>query len=178
MFSCSRKGPQILFHVTSPTIYSKHSQNQRNKMYQKIIINRHIGILRFTFVSTWEQNVHFIWLSIANNVTYLKFLFSGSFLLSQLIWDSPYSRGMRYHLHYRGHISLTNYNFHAHVEYCITIHYHICHMDKYTHVEGPICHKYGRLGISCFEQEAFAKLTPKAGIWCPPMLGVYFLLLC
>ena len=51
---------------------------QRNDMYQKIIINRYIAILSFTFVLTWEQNVHLILLSIANNVTYFKVLFLGS----------------------------------------------------------------------------------------------------
>ena len=94
--------------------------------------------------------------------TYLKFLLLGSFLTPELIWDSPYSRAMRYHLHFRGHISLTDYNFHVHVEYCITVHYHICHMDKYRHVEGPTWHNFGRLGISCFEQEGFCKTHPKS----------------
>ena len=28
-FSCSRKGPQLLFHVTSPTIYCKQSKTQK-----------------------------------------------------------------------------------------------------------------------------------------------------
>ena len=88
----------------------------RNKMYKKKIMNRDIGILSFTFVATWEHNVHFILLSIAHKATYLKFLFLHSFLPPELIWDSPYSRGMRYHLHFRGHIRLTNYNFHVHVE--------------------------------------------------------------
>ena len=87
-FSCSRKGPQHLFHVTSPIIYSKQSKTKKWNV-PKIIINRHIGILSFTFVSTWEQNVHLIWLAIANNVTYLTFLFWGSFLPPELIWDSP-----------------------------------------------------------------------------------------
>ena len=65
---------------------------------------------------------------------------------------------MRYHIHFRGHIRFTTY-----VEYYSTIHYQICHIDKYIHVEGPICHNFGRLGISCFEQEAFCKTIPKAG---------------
>ena len=73
-------------------------------------------LLSFTFLLRWEKNVCFILLSIANNVTYLKFLFLCSFLPPELIWDSLYSRGMRYHLHFRGHIRLTNYNFLAHVE--------------------------------------------------------------
>ena len=138
--------PMSLHQLSIPSI-----PKQRNKMYQKIIINRHIGILSSTFILTWEWNVHFILLSIANNVTYLKFLFWGSFLPPELIWDSLYSRCKRYHLHFRGHIRLTNYNCHAHVEYCITIHYHTCHIDKYRHVEGPICHNFGWLGISYFE---------------------------
>ena len=47
---------------------------QRNDMYQQIIINRHIAIWSFTFVLTWEQNVHLILLSIAN-----KFFVFGQF---------------------------------------------------------------------------------------------------
>ena len=80
-----------------------------------------------------------------------------------LIWGSLYARGVRYHLPFRGPIRLTNYNFHAHVQYCITSHYHICSIYKYINVESPKCHNFGRLGISCFEKEGFAKLTPKAG---------------
>ena len=53
-------------------------------------------------------------------------------------------------------------NFHTHVEYCIIIHYHICHIDKYRYMEGPICHNFGRLGISYFEQEGFCKTHPKS----------------
>ena len=70
-FSCSRKGPQLLFHVTSPMMSSKHSKTKKWHI-PKIIINRHIAILSFTFVLTWEPNVHLISLSIANNVTYFK----------------------------------------------------------------------------------------------------------
>ena len=33
----------------------------------------------------------------------------------------------------------------------ITIQYHICHIDKYRHVEGPKFHNFGRFGISDFE---------------------------
>ena len=96
------------------------------------------------------------------------------------------NRGVRNHLHFRGHIRFITYNFCAHVEYYITIHYQICCIDKYRHVEGPICHNFGRLGISYFEQEAFAKLIPKAGkvsttfllppemIWCPHARGVRY----
>ena len=135
---------------------------QRNDMYQKIIINRHIAIWSFTFVLTWEQNVHLILLSIANNVTYFKYLFWGSFLPPELIWDLPYCRGTTCYLHFRRHVRLTDYNFHMHVVYCITIHYHICHIDKYRHVEGPQFHNFGRLGISCFEQEGFCKAHHKS----------------
>ena len=114
-FACSRKGPQLLFHVTSPT-FIQSIPKHRNEMYNKMIMNRDIGILKFTFIVMWEQNVHFMLLSIAHKVIYLKFLFLCSFLPPELIWDSPYSWGMRYHLHFRGHIRLTNYNFCAHVE--------------------------------------------------------------
>ena len=53
---------------------------------------------------------------------------------------------------FRGPVRLTNYNFHTHVQYCITIHYHSCSIDKYRNVEGPKCHNIGRLGISHFEK--------------------------
>ena len=32
MFSCSRKGPQLLFHVTSTTVYSKHSKRKKQNV--------------------------------------------------------------------------------------------------------------------------------------------------
>ena len=41
-------------------------------------------------------------------------------------------------------------------------HYHSCGIDKYRHVEGPKCHNFGRLGISCFEKAGFCKTHPKA----------------
>ena len=47
------------------------------------------------------------------------------------------SRGVRYHQLFRGPIRLTNYNFHAHVQYCLTIHYQSCGIDKWRNVEGP-----------------------------------------
>ena len=69
---------------------------------------------------------------------------------------------MQYHLPFRGPIRLTNYNLHTHVQYCITIHYHSCSIDKYRNVEGPKCHNCGRLGISCFEKEGFCKTHLKS----------------
>ena len=35
--SCVRRGPQLLFHITSPTIYSKHSKGKM-EMYQKSLL--------------------------------------------------------------------------------------------------------------------------------------------
>ena len=68
---------------------------------------------------------------------------SSTFLLPpELIWGSPYARGLRYHLPFRGPIRLTNYIFH--VQYNITIHYHSCSIDKYRNVEDPKCHNFGR----------------------------------
>ena len=145
-----------------------------------MIMNRHIGILNFTFVSRWEQNIHFILLSIASNVTYLKFLFLHSFLPPELIWDSPHCRNMRYHLHVRGHIRLINYNFHAHVESVslfptisvILTNTNMWKVQNYTILEG--------LEYPILSRKAFVKVTPKAGrvsstcllppglIWCPP----------
>ena len=88
---------------------------------------------------------------------------SSTFLLPpELIWSSTYTRGLRYHLPFREPIILTNYNFHAHVQYCITIHYHSCSIDKYRNVEGPKCQHFGRLGISCFEKEGFCKTHLKS----------------
>ena len=60
---------------------------------------------------------------------------------SHLRWFDvpPMLRVLRYHQPFRGPIRLTNYNFHAHVHYCITIQYHSCSIDKYSNVEGPQC---------------------------------------
>ena len=79
---------------------------------------------------------------------------------SHLSWFEvpPYARGLRYHLPFRTPIWLTNYNFHAHVQYCITIHYQSCSIDKYINVEGPKCDNFGRLGISHFEQAGTSEL--------------------
>ena len=86
------------------------------KCTKTMIMNRHIGILSFTFVLRWEQNIISYCFQLLTMWLIWNFGFLHSFLLPELIWDSPYCRGMRYHLHVRGHIRLTNYNFHAHVE--------------------------------------------------------------
>ena len=57
----------------------------------------------------------------------------------EVIWCPPYDRGLRYHQPFRGPIRLTNYNFHADVHYGITIHYHMCSIEKYKNVGGPQC---------------------------------------
>ena len=58
---------------------------------------------------------------------------SSTFLLPpELISGSSYARGLKCHLPFRGPIRSTNYNFHAHVQYCITIHYHSCSIEKKT----------------------------------------------
>ena len=87
-FSCRRKGPQLSFHITSPSMYSNHTKTYTWHVPKNIIINSDIAIWSFIYVLIWEQNVHLIFLSIANSVIYFKFVFWGSFLLCQLIWDS------------------------------------------------------------------------------------------
>ena len=64
----------------------------------------------------------------------------------------PYARGLWYHLPFRGPIRMINYNFHAHVQYCITIHYLSCSIDIYRNVKDVKCHNVGKLGISHFEK--------------------------
>ena len=64
----------------------------------------------------------------------------------------PYARGLWYHLPFRGHIRMINYNFHPHVQYCITIHYLSCSIDIYRNVKDVKCHNVGKLGISHFEK--------------------------
>ena len=111
---------------------------------------------------------------------------SSTFLLPpELIWGPPNARGLWHHLLFRGPIRLTNYNFLAHVQYCITIPYHSCSIDKYRNVEDVKCHNFGRLGISHVEQEGFCKTHPKhwefpphsfshlSWFEVPPMLGVW-----
>ena len=59
-------------------------------------------------------------------------------------------------------IWLTNYNFHAHVQYCTTIHNHGCSIDKYRNVKDAKCQNVGRLGISHLEKEGFWKTHCKS----------------
>ena len=55
----------------------------------------------------------------------------------------------------------TNYNFHACVQYCITIHYHSCIIDKYRNVDGPKWHNNGKVkNIPCFEKEWLLQKSP------------------
>ena len=145
-----------------------------------MIKNRHTGILSFTFVLRWEENVCFILLSIANNATYLKFLFLYSSFPPELIWDSPYCMGMRYHLHVRGHIRLTNYNFHVHVEsvslfttiLVILTNTDLWKVQNSTILEGlkyPILSRKGFVKVPQKDGRVSSKfLLPPELIWCPP----------
>ena len=145
-----------------------------------MIMNRHIGILSFTCVLRWGKNIHFILLSIANNPTYMKFLFLLSFLPPELICNSLYCRGMRYHLHVRGHMRLTNYHFHAHKESLslfTTILIILTNTDMWKVQNSTILEGLEYLILS---RKGFVQVTPKAGrvsttfllpselIWYPP----------
>ena len=179
-FSCQRKGPQLLFHVTLPTIILQTIQNTEMKCTKTMIIKRPISILSFTFVLRWEGNVHFIWLLIANNTTYLKFLFLNSFLPPELICDSPYCRGMRYHLHVRGHIRLTNYHFYTHVESVSLFTTIFVILTKTDMWKVQHCTILDGLEYPILSRKGFVKVTPIAGrvsstfllptelILCPP----------
>ena len=161
-FSCHGKGSQLLFHVTSPTIILQAIQNTEMKCTKSMIMNRHIVILSFTFVLMWEENIHFILLSIANNAIYLKFLFLHSFLPPELICNSLYCRGMIYHLHVRGHIRLTDYYFHVHVE-SVSLHYHIVILTNTDMWKVQNCTILEGLEYPILSRKGFVKITPKAG---------------
>ena len=155
-------------------------QNTEVKCTKTMIMNRHIGILSFTFVSRWEENVCFILLQLLTVQLTWNFYFVHSFLPPELIWDSLYCRGMRYHLHVRGHITLTNYKFHVHVEsvslfttiFVILTNTDMQKVQNSTILEG--------LEYPILSRRGFVKVTPKAGrvsstfllppelIWCPP----------
>ena len=63
--------------------------------------------------------------------------------------------------HFRGHLRVTNDNFHTHIHYCIIFYYYICHIDTYRNVEDPNFNNFGRFGILYFEYEGFCKTHPK-----------------
>ena len=98
---------------------------------------------------------------------------------------SPTWADLRFHLCKGSVISSTfqdtylieNYHFHTHVQYCITIHYHSCSIDAYINVDGPKCHNFGWLGISCFHPKAgrvsYTSFTHLSWFDVPPMPGVW-----
>ena len=87
-------------------------------------------------------------------------VFSTFLLPPEVIWCPPYARGLRYHQPFREPIRLTNNNFHAHVHYCITIHYHRCSIDKYRNV---VC-LYGG-GRYVWAQIHQSELTTRRSAW-------------
>ena len=106
----------------------------------------------------WERRI------LQNSPQKLETIFSTFLLPPELIWGSPYARELWNIIYLSwGPIRLTNYNFHTHVQYYITIHYHSCSIDKYRNVKDVKCQNFGRLGISCFEKEGFCKTHPKVG---------------
>ena len=149
-------------------------------MYQNKGYEQTYWYLKFHICIKVRGNVCFIFLSIANNATYLIFLFLHSFLPPEVICNSPYCRGMRYHLHVRGHIRLTNYHFCAHVEsvsLLTTIFVILTNTDMWKVQNSTILEGLEYLILS---RKGFVKVTPKAGrvsstfllppelIWCSP----------
>ena len=103
----------------------------------------------------------------------------------ELTWGFPYARGLWYHLPFRGPIILTHYNFYAHVQYCITIHYHSYSIDKYRNVEGSKMPQFWKVrNIQFWEGRILQNSPQKLGEFLPysfshlswfeipPMLGV------
>ena len=75
-------------------------------------------------------------------------VFSTFLLPPELIWGSPMPGVLDIINLSWEPISLTNYNFQAHVQYCITIQYLSCSIDKKRNVKDVKYHNFGRLGIS------------------------------
>ena len=90
------------------------------------------------------------------------------------LFQASYVRGVRYHQPFRGPIRLTNYNFHAHVQYCITIHNQNCSIDKYRNVEGSKCNNFGRLGMSHFAKAGHLSLCQLRLTKCQAELMLYY----
>ena len=88
-------------------------------------------------------------------------VFSTFLLPPELIWGSPMPGVWDIINLSWGPIRWTNYNFHPHVQYCITIQYLSCSIDKYRNVKDVKCHNFERLGISHLEKERFCKSHPK-----------------
>ena len=99
---------------------------------------------------------------LQNSLPKVGRLFSTFLLLLELIWGSPFARGLQYHLPFRGPIRLTNYNFHTFVQHYITFHYHRCIIDNYRNVKDVKCQNFGRLGISHLEKKSFCKTHLKS----------------
>ena len=107
-------------------------------------------------IQWWERRV------LQNSLPKVGTVFSTFLITHELIWGSPYARDLKYHLPFRGPIRWTNYNFHPHVLYCITIHYQSCSIDKYRNMKDVKCQHFERLGISHLEKERICKTQPKS----------------
>ena len=127
----------------------------------------------------WEETYVSYYFQLLTTQLIWSFYIFHSFLPPELIWDSPYCRDARYHLHVRGHIRLTNDNFHAHVESAslfTTIFVILTNTDMFKvqnskNLEGleyPILSRKGFVKVTQKLGVSSTFLLPPELIWCPP----------
>ena len=109
-FSCSRNGPQILFHVILPSMYSNHSEIQKWHVPKNSLCTD-ILPLEVSYLY-WYENTLYIWYFCELHTTWLISNFYFWTVFSHVIWfDVHHIVGIWYVIYISGeHIRFTNYN--------------------------------------------------------------------
>ena len=162
-FSYSGNGSQILFHVTSPSMYSNHSKIQKWHV-AKISLCRDILPLEVSYLYWYESTLYMSYL--CGLLTWFISNFYFWIVFSHVFWfEIHHNVGIRYVIYISGDIS------HSQIITSIHGNRYMSKVQISTILEGLECPILGRKG--------FAKLTQKAGrvssifllpcdvFWCP-----------
>ena len=164
-FSCGRNGPQVLFHVISPSMYSNHSTIQKwhvpnNVLYPEILP------LEVSYVY-WYQNTLYIWYFCELLTIWLIWNFYFWTVFSHIIWfDINHIVCIWYIIYLSGDISglqiITSINANR---YMWKVHIS-------TILEGFNCPILGKKGFAEVTQKAGRVssifLLPSDVFWCSP----------
>ena len=164
-FSCSKNGPQMLFHVISPSMYSNHSNREKwhvpkNSLYTDVLP------FEVSYLY-WYESTLYIWYFCEWLTTWLIWNFYFWIVFSHVIWfDIYHIVCISYVIYISGDISglqtITSVNANRYME----------KVQIFTVLEGFNCPIFGGKG--------FAEVTPKGGrvssifllpsdvFWCPP----------
>ena len=103
-FSCSRKGPQLLFHVTLPSMYSNHSKTKKWHVPKTSLLTE--ILLSEVSCVYWYENKMYIWYCSQLLITWLISNFCFWAVFSHVSWfEISHIVGIWYVIYISGDVS-------------------------------------------------------------------------